>query len=304
MHKTGRGALKALASFAAGGLLCLALAIAGAGSARSQEIEPYEFVSAPAGTNLVLGYYDYGHGTEYNFSKGPTIKNSGVEINIAVARYVHFFDLGGHPAVVQFEQPFGSLSGAHIDGQSLGSAFGAQDTFFGAAFWPYASQANKTYLVTNFFVYAPDGGYDPHALINLGDNRWSGNLQIGLSKGIGDHFSFDATFDATLYASNTNAFPGGRTLTEDPTYRGQIWLNWAWSRAFFTSVGWEGLFGGAQQVNGFATGATAEEQRIRAAAGLYLSTRSQVLLEVNHDVQHTGNFKQDFGLVARVAYIF
>lgn len=304
MHKTGRSALSTLASFAAGGLLCLAAAVAAAGGARSQEIEPYEFVPAPAGTNLLLGYYNYGHATSYNFKNGPTIKNSGVEVNVALARYVHFFDLAGHPAVVQVLQPFGSLSGAHIGGTRLGSAFGAQDTYFGGAFWPYSNQASKTYVITDFFVYVPDGTYDPHSLINLGDNRWSGNLQIGLSKGIGDHFSFDVSFDSTIYGSNNQDFPGNRTLTQDNTYRGQIWLNWAWSRAFFTSLGWEGLFGGAVQANGFPTGGTSEEQRLRAAAGLYLSTRSQVLLEVNHDVQHTGNFKQVFGLVLRGLYVF
>ncbi len=304
MRKIGRGTVRSLASFAMGGLICLAASIAAAGGARSQEIEPFEFTPAPAGTNLLLGYYVYGHQTQYSISGGPTIKDSGVEVNVGVARYVHFFDLGGHPAVLQVYQPFGSLSGAHIDDERLGSAFGAQNTILSGAFWPYASQVNKTYVIVVGFIYPPDGTYDPHSAINLGDNRLDGDVQIGLSKGIGDHFSFDAAFDAEFYGTNSNAAPFGGTLNQNPTYRGQIWLNWSWSRAFSTSIGWEGFFGGRQQIEGTFTGAKTEEQRIRAAASLFLSPTFQTLIELNHDVQNSGGFKQDFGVTARVLYIF
>ena len=304
MRKIGRGAARSLVSLAVGGLICLAVSLAGAGGAKSQEIEPFEFVPAPAGTNLFLGYYLYGHDTEYNVSGGPTVKNSGLEVNVGVARYVHFFDLGGHPAGVQIFQTFGSESGGHIDGERLGSAFGAQNTVLSAFFWPYSNQANKTYLVVTGFIYPPDGTYDPHSAINLGDNRLDGDIQIGLSKGIGDHFAFDAEFDAEFFGDNNNPYPFGGTLTQDPTYRGQVWLNWSWSRAFTTSVGWEGLFGGRQQLDGIFTGATAYEQRIRAAASLFLSPTFQTLIELNHDVAHSGNFKQDFGATLRIVKVF
>ena len=304
MHKIGGGALRSLALLALGGLACLAVSVAGAGGARSQEIEPFEFTPAPAGTNLVLGYYIYGHQTEFSVSGGPTVKNSGLEVNVGVFRYVHFFDLGGHPAGVQILQPFGSLSAGHVDGERLGSAFGAQNTILSAFFWPYAHQARKTYLVLTGFINPPSGSYDPRSALNLGDNRLSGDVQIGLTKGIGDHFAFDAEFDTVFYGSNGNAPITGGTLNQNPTYRGQLWLNWSWSKAFFTSVGWEGLFGGRQQLDGTFNGNTSYEQRIRGAAGLFLSPTLQTILELNHDVAHSGNFKQDFGATLRVLYIF
>ena len=306
MHKIGRGAVRSLASFAMGGLICLAMSVVGAGAAKSQEIEPFEFTPAPAGTNLLLGYYVYGHDTAYNIAGkgGATIKDSGLEVNIGVARYVHFFDLGGHPAGVQIYQAFGSESGGHIDSERLGSAFGAQNTVLSAFFWPYANQANKTYLVLTGFIYPPDGTYDPHSAINLGDNRLDGDVQIGLTKGIGDHFAFDAEFDTEFYGSNNNATPLGGTLNQNPTYRGQLWLNWSWTKAFTTSIGWEGFFGGRQQINGTFTGAESYEQRLRAAAILFVSPTLQTLVELNHDVAHSGNFKQDFGATLRLLKIF
>ena len=79
--------------------------------AGAQEIEPYEFVVLPAGTNLAIGYYVYGHDTDFNIAGGPTIKDSGVEVNLFVARYVHYTSVLGYPAGFQIYQAFGRCRG-------------------------------------------------------------------------------------------------------------------------------------------------------------------------------------------------
>jgi hypothetical protein len=304
MWKRTRRVRGRLAMLASGSLACLALTLGTARSVKAQEIEPNEFVSAPAGTNLLLGYYQYGHDTAYSIKNGPTFKNSGVEVNIGVLRYVHFLNIGSHPAGFQIIQPFGSESGANVGGNRVGSAFGAVNTTLSAFYWWIADTANKTYLNTTLFLYPPDGSYDKTSPINLGDNRWSGAVQVGFTKGIGPHFSFDSAVDVTIYGDNNQAYPGFLRESENPVVRGQLWLNWAFSRAFTTSLGWEGLFGGRQSLDGTFTGAEAEEQRIRAAASLFLSPTFQTVLELNHDVERTGGFKQDFGATIRLLKVF
>ena len=286
------------------GLACLALAMGSATKVKAQEIEPYEFTPLPAGTNLAIGYYIYGHNTEYNVARGNTIKDSGVEINIAVARYVHFVDIGGHPAGFQILQPFGSLSAAHIDGLSLGSAFGAQNIQLSAFIWPYVNTATKTNVNLTGFIYPPTGTYDRRSPLNVGDNRWRGDVQVGLTQGITDNLAVDVSFDTQIYGDNSDYVPGNRRLSQDPTYRAQVWANWRWNPAFTTSIGYEGLFGGNQQVNGFFDGSKTEEQRIRANAALFLTPRLQTMIELNHDVKVVGGFKQDFGTTLRVVYVF
>ena len=286
------------------GLVCLSLTMGTATKVKAQEIEPFEFVPLPAGTNLAIGYYIYGHNTEFNVARGNTIKDSGVEVNIAVARYVHFVDIGGHPAGFQILQPFGSESAAHIDGQRLGSAFGAQNIQLSAFIWPYVNTATKTNVNLTGFIYPPTGTYDRRSPINIGDNRWRGDVQIGLSQGITDNLAVDLSFDTQIYGDNSDYVPGNRRLSQDPTYRAQVWVNWRWNPAFTTSLGYEGFFGGSQQVNGFFDGSKTEEQRIRANAALFLTPRLQTMLELNHDVKVVGGFKQDFGTTLRVVYVF
>lgn len=304
MRIRGLTLARSLLRFGLGSLICLLLTLGIARRAGAQEIQPYDFVPLPAGTNLAIGYYVYGHQTEFNIARGNTIKNSGVEVNVGIGRYVHYIDLKGFPAGFQIIQPFGSLSAAHIDGQRLGSAFGAQNTILSAFIWPYVNTATKTNVITVGYLAPPDGTYDKQSAINLGDNRWRGDIQIGLSQGITDNLAFDAAFDVQFYGDNDSYVPGNRRLSQDPTYRAQLWANWRWNPAFTTSIGYEGFFGGSQQVNGTFAGSKTEEQRIRANASLFLTPRLQTMLELNHDVKSVGGFKQDFGTTLRVVYVF
>ena len=304
MHVRRLALVQSLLQLGLGSLVCLLLAMGSATRAGAQEIEPYDFVPLPAGTNLAIGYYVYGHNTEFNVARGSTIKDSGVEVNLGIGRYVHYVDIKGFPAGFQIIQVFGSESTAHIGGQRLGSAFGATNIALSAFIWPYVNTATKTNVNLTGYIYPPTGTYDKRSPINLGDNRWRGDVQIGLSQGITDNLAFDASFDAQFYGDNDSYVPGSRRLSQDPTYRAQFWANWRWNPAFTTSIGYEGFFGGSQQVDGFFAGSKTEEQRIRANASLFLTPRLQTMLELNHDVKVVGGFKQDFGTTLRVVYVF
>lgn len=295
-----------LIRWVAGAAACVALSTTAGGTASAQEIEPNEFVPAPAGVNLAIGYYLYGHNEDYNIAKGPTIKKSGLEVNVGIARLVHYFDVAGHPAGIQVLEAFGSESAGHIGSTSLGSAFGASNTILSAFIWPYASTEKKQYLIIAGFILPPVGTYDKYAALNLasafGYQGWSGDVQLGWDQGIGDHFSYDVSVDFRAFGDTTA--PGGLRNTKDNDYRFQAWANWNWTRAFQTSIGYEGFIGGEGQTNGVFNGSKSENERVRAAASLFVAPNAQILLEVNHEFVSVGGFKQTFGATGRVVYIF
>ncbi len=304
MDKKCSAAAASVLRLAWGALLCAGIAMCSPSDASAQEIQPYEFTPLPAGTNLAIGYYIYGHNTEFNVANGPTLRNTKLEVNIGVGRYVHFFDVAGHPAGFQIIQPFGSESGANVGGQRVGSAFGAQNITLSAFIWPYVNTATKTNVNTTVFLYPPTGTYDRNSAINLGSNRWEGDFQLGLTQGFGERIGVDLEFDAHFYGDNNQSFPRGTRLSQDPTYRVQVWGNYRWSPAFTTSIGYEGFFGGDQRLNNFLDGNKTDEHRIRANAALFLTPKLQTMLELNHDLSVTGGFKQDFGAQVRVLYAF
>jgi hypothetical protein len=271
----------------------------------AQEIEPNEFTPLPPGTNLFLGYYIYEHDTEFSFNNGPTFKtNTGSEVNVAVARYVHYTEVFDHPAGYEIYQTFGSVADTSIGGEHLNNAFGAQNVALAGFIWPYANQKAGEYLVVAAWLYPPTGTYDPHSVVNLGDNRWRGNAQIGWSQSFGPHFSYDIGEDTMIYGDNDNAFPGGQRLSQAPTYRLQAFLNWRWTPKIQTSLGYEGLFGGLQQLDGTKNGMATQEQRLRVVGSYFITPTVQVLLDLNHDVAATGGFRQDIGATFRVLCAF
>lgn len=274
------------------------------GRAAAQEIMPYEFTALPAGTNLALGYYAYGHNTDYSVARGPKFNNSGLETHVGVVRYVHYNTIGDMRAGFQVYQGFGSALDGQIGGQRLNNASGLQNTTLSAFLWPYHNEASRTDIILVGFINPPTGSYDRFVPLNLGDNRISGTMQIGLQQEFTDHFGINLAYDAHLYGDNTAAFPGFARLSQDPSHRVQAWMNWRWNPAVTTSIGYTAIWGGDQRLDGTLNGVRTEIQRIRFHAGYALSQTLQLALELNHDVRATGGYRQDFGAVFRVLQAF
>lgn len=302
-----RGPARTMAGVLAVGCAAVALAGLGAGTASAQEALPNDYVAPPAGTNLVAAYYLYGHDTSYNVAKGSTIKDSGIETNLGIVRYVHVFDMFGILAGWQVFQVFGNESGGHIDGESLGSTTGAANPALSFVFWPYHNAEKKMNLVVTSYLYPPIGSYNKNEALNLagaasGTNGWGGDLGMGWDQGIGDHFSYDIGFDARIFGDSTSPF--GRVTSQDSDYRVQVFLNWAWTRQFQTSIGYEGVFGGNQYINGIFDGATSEEQRGRFVNTYYITPADQLIGEIHHDFTRVGGFSEQFGLQIRYTHVF
>ncbi len=310
---------------AAGLLLRAAVAlvalVGGLSAARAQEIEPREFVPAPSGTNINIFFYLHGSNTSYYTTTGHKISNSSLDVNLGLERFVHYQNVGNMPAGVQILQLFGSESGGRVGGSSLGSTFGAANTALSAFIWPYANPALNQYLVVAGFLYPPVGSYDKRQSLNLasslsGWQGWTGDLQIGWDQGIGPNFSYDASLDVRFFGDTTGPIQPTIPLSvrnhKNSDLRAQLWLNWAWTRAFSTSIGYEGFFGGESYFDnpiqlggrGHTNTGASREHRLRAAASMFLSPQFQLLLEGNHDIARGGGFKQQFGLVLRTLYIF
>ncbi|UMY16498.1 transporter [Methylobacterium organophilum] len=273
-------------------------------NAQAQEIMPYDFTVLPAGTTLAMGYYAYGHNTDYRITGGPTLRDSGLEVHAGIARLVHYGEIGSIRGGVQVFQIFGGLQDVRIGCQPVASTFGAQNVTLSAFFWPYINVDSQTAVMVLGFINPPTGTYDRFAALNLGDNRVRGTVQLGLQQGFGEHLGLDLAYDAQFYGENDRAFPGTGLLTQAPTHRIQAWLNWRWNPSFSTSIGYTGIWGGAQNLNGLPTGARTETQRIRFHGGYFIDPTLQIGLELNHDLHSEGGFRQDFGAIMRVLKVF
>lgn len=273
--------------------------------AQALELEPEEFVTAPAGTTAILGYAIYGHHDKMVPVSGPALDDgTNMDLKMGIARIAHYFNIGDTLALVEVLQLFGSLDNARVNGQKLKASSGLGDTIVAAAIWPINDKEKQTYFGVTLYVTAPTGKYEKTAPINLGGNRFVYNPQIALSQGLGKRWSFDLTADLLFYGKNKEAGAGGaQRLTQSETVQMQAFLNHKWGNGINTSIGYQGLRGGRQKLDGVDNGNRTRFDEARFVASKFLTPRFQLMGEVNRQFNVRGGFRQDVGLLIRALYV-
>jgi len=278
--------------------------IAAVPKAHAVDAQPFDFVPAPAGTNLALLYYAYGMSNEYVDSEGNKVQNSSLQSNIAIARYVRYFDLAGMIADINILQPFGGFSDVKIGGAPLThDHFALGNTTLVFTIWPINNKENEIYFGVANYLNIPTGSYDRNTSVNLGDNRWSFAIQPGFHARVYDKISVDLVADVTFYGDNNDAVPSGGRLTQDPSFTALAWLNYNVTPTTVASIGVSHTYGGEQRLDGMSLG-DAYVTKVRAALSTFVTPTSQILFQVDHDVSVENNFSQDFGAMIRLMKVF
>jgi hypothetical protein len=275
-------------------------------AAAAFELEPNEYVPAPAGTTALFNYFFYGDDQSYH-PVGGTTTTHGTHLTetVGISRATQFFNVGPFEMLAEILQPYGALTGASIAGTNYKSTSGLGDTTLAVAGWPYKNMASLTFIGIGTYITLPDGEYNPMHAINLGGNRMVYDPQLALHQGFDPQWSIDLTADYILYGNNTNTgAPAGGSISQHATTQLQGFLNYAWDTRTTTSLGYEGELGGRQYLNGAGTAAKTEFQEIRFVTSYSVTPAFQILGEVNHQFQNVGGFKQDLGVTLRALYTF
>ena len=203
----------------------LMLFLAGAGTARAQQLEPRAYSPAPIDLNIfgIAAYYTTG-----NTLTDPTapVQNIHSRIDQVMPYYGRTFGLFGRQASITAAVPMADAEvtgdvfaqGRSIDRTGLmdpqlrfaanligGPALKAGEFF---------KRTPETTLGMSVMVNVPLGQYDPIKLINLGTNRWAVKPELGLSHPVGD-WSFELYAGVWLFESNDEYF-GGKVRRQDP----------------------------------------------------------------------------------------
>ena len=261
-----------------------------------------------------MGFYEYGAHTFNGTIAGTANNNANLDSHIGIARYLHYGEISEHPYVLDFILPFGALTNGKIDGKRLDDASGVGDPIASVGYWLINRPEQKRYLSAATFLTLPTGTYDSHRVLNLGGNRWQNDLQVDFTQGFFDKYTIDIAGDWIWYGDNTEAGTGHQTLSQSDTYTAYLWLSrditpeiqriFPSASNASISVGYAGVFGGAQKLDGVPTGVKTNEHQIRFTYMQFITPSVQGLLSFNHDIAAQGQLKQDFGLLARIAIIF
>ncbi|VFT74956.1 QbdB protein [Klebsiella aerogenes] len=124
------------------------------------------------------GYFTYATRDSFTPTGGGELKQeTGLDSFVSIFRYVHYMDVGGFTVAPQVLLPYGRLYNGSLNGVRLDSASGLGDPILAAPVW-LVNNPSTTFAIVPY-LYLPAGSYDAGRTLNVGENRWKFDLQLG-----------------------------------------------------------------------------------------------------------------------------
>ena len=289
---------------AAVAVLTVVFAYLAAPPARALDVDPGDYAAAPPGTSLILGYGQFNWYNSFHTRSGNEIHDSELQSQVGILRVVHYVNVFGVTCDPQFFIPFAGLNNAKLGGEHLDSTFGMGDIIIASTCWVVNQPEKQRWVGITPFVFFPTGSYRDKQVLNVGENRYKGVLQVGYVEAFGK-WSVDLIADTTFYGNNDSAGPeGNNTLRQDNSYQAQAWLRRALTDELSLGVGWSGTWGGNQYVAGESNKLSTEAQQLRLITQYFVLPDLQLQAHARTDVWSEGGYRETFGLHLRVMKVF
>ncbi|MDD2867843.1 transporter [Neomegalonema sp.] len=274
-----------------------------AGPAAAVDVMPADYTVLPSGTNAALIYGQYTTAGKLHVEGAGEVPDSRLDTAVGIARLLHYSDLDGLPFAVQAILPFGGLTEARIGGADLETENGVGDLTLGLTVWPLnTSGPYGTTLGVTTYVALPTGDHSgTPGTLSLGSGSFNITPQIGLVQGLGGSLFLDATADMTFRQDHDHF---GVEHSRDPSTQLQAYLRYQTSPSTSFSLGYSGLFGGEDYVDGVYQGTKTRSDQVRLFAATMLSPTVQIQGMLATDLRTEGGFEQDVVGTIRLMKLF
>jgi Putative MetA-pathway of phenol degradation len=244
-------------------LACLALA----GTARAQGDGPHNLPIIPKDTNLFV-VLPLGLSGNFNPSQTVLIPNANVDVFAVPLTYVRTFSLGGRFGRLFLTAPLSSLdaSGTVIDprtGQELTVSRGRSGWMdpmvtmhIGLVGAPalglpeFMKHPKSFQMLAIVGTAIPIGTYDSTRAINLGTNRWTFRLGLGLVTPLTKTTAWESANSVMLFTDNNDVFGRVATRSQDPLFVSENHLTHAFNPKWWGSIDLRWQIGGETHSDG------------------------------------------------------
>jgi hypothetical protein len=217
----------------------IAAAVGFSNTVNAIDVDPLDYVAAPAGVNLAILYA--GSINEH------TNLGADLDANINIARFVAYREFMGITVDPQILIPFGKQE---IAGGAL-EASGFADPILAATFW-FVNDDKNQFGITPFLT-VPIGSYDNNDSLNLGKNTWEGTIQAGWVHKPTTNLALEVVTDVTFSTDNDDFGPTGERLTKDATFQVQLLASYKLSGETTLGVNLSRQWGGDTEVANVVT---------------------------------------------------
>lgn len=267
--------------------------------ASTQEIEPRRWTPLPLGTQVVSVGYARSYG-DVAFDPVLQIDNAQTEIDSAILSYVKPFKAFGRLARVDLLAP---LQHATWEGDLQASPASTERRGFGdprvrlSINFAGAPAANpkelRQYLGSNpantqvglaVAVTLPWGHYENDKLLNLGQNRYTYQGQLGAlhNRGL---WSFELTASLFVFGDNTD-FYGGNTYSQESLAALQAHVIKRFQSGMWLSASMGNGLGGESSINGIAKNDNRDNRAYALSLGFPVKRYHSLKLSFLHSETH------------------
>jgi len=263
-------------------ILWVMLAFSIPGSILAQDLEPRFLSPAPTGMNFAILGYGYSTGNVL-LDRALPLEDTESKLHSVTAIFARSLNLFGFSGRVQAALPFVTATWyADVNGQDssttrngIGDAIIALAVdFIGAPALKgkeFIDYKRKTIVGMSLKVRMPIGQYNGEEFFNLGTNRWSIGVRIGLSQKLG-RFVFEGYLNGWFFTTNTN-FDGGNKITQNPIFAAQIHVTYLFQPGIWAALSFGQSYGGEISVNEAAKENTQKNNRFGATFSLPVSSK-------------------------------
>ncbi|THF65959.1 transporter [Pseudothauera nasutitermitis] len=272
-------------------------------AAHAIDVDTGDFVPAPEGTTAGLIYYQHAERNKLYAQGRQVAGDHRLVSDVGIARLVHYTKVGGLIVGPQILVPFGQME-AGRDTRALGDTSGVGDIILAAPVWLINDTASRTWLGISPYLYLPTGRYDHDRPLNLGENRWKFNLQVGFVKGLAKNWFVELTGDVMFHGENDDYGAAKATLKQDRLYQGQAYLRYQFTPKANAFVSLSQTWGGETRVDGVRQDDEARQRKASIGGGYFIGPKTQLLLALGRDLKVENGFKENSRVNLRLMQVF
>lgn len=267
------------------------------------ESDPRDALPAPGGTDAFLFYYRNISGNQLNVNGNVSTRNAELNMNLGIARYVHYWAFGPWTVAANLIQPFGSV---HTElGPLDEQASGIGDTTGNVTVWyPLLSKNdNMFWLAAGLYVAAPTGQYNNDKFINMGANRWNYRIEVVPVAWKYKAFSLEVVGNVDFYTDNDDYTVNHLTLKQDPLYSAFGHITYDVTKTFWVGASYFLHTGGETKINDVEQNDSVTEHKLMFTTAFQTTAQTQLMLQYATDV-HMSDGVSTNAIQARFAYFW
>ncbi|UZW60695.1 transporter [Lysobacter enzymogenes] len=280
-----RAALRGVASLA---LLSCALPAAAAGLP-----DPGDYAAPPPGVRILALYAQHNWADAFYARGDKAVDGLDFELDVAVARYMHYFQVGGRTADVEVILPY-ARQRIGLDGYR---ERGLGNPSVGATLWTHADQTRGEYLGWAAYLSLPLGQHRDRGFA-VSEDRYALDLEVGYVRKLNDRWSLDLIGQAEFYTADRST-----DVRRRPMLRGIGHLSYHVSDKTRLALSLRQTFGMRERLHGEQVAGARNDTNAMLTWAYQASDAAQVQVQYAHDLRVREGVRAD-ALQARLVLAF